>query len=170
MKKMIKTVIALLLILVLAACGNQANQDNDGSTIKTFPSTNEEDTEDNVSEDEAIESGIEDDNTEDEAADSGTDNENTEDNQEIDSNKVKDDNPSAANIDIIDFEEATVIEDEIDVSELTVKVETDNRNNRVILFFDGDELLYKTIFVKRDNRLKIIDIKHDDGQIFNNII
>lgn len=74
------------------------------------------------------------------------------------------------NSEIADFEEASVIEDEIDVSELDVKVEADNDNKRVILFTDGNRAVYKTIFIKNDQRLKIIDINDNEGQIYNEVI
>lgn len=74
------------------------------------------------------------------------------------------------NSEITDFEEASTIEAEIDVSDLDVEIETDNQNNRVILFKDGDKAVYKTIFVKNDKRLKIIDIIDNEGQVYNETI
>lgn len=80
------------------------------------------------------------------------------------------DEDNVSNIDIIDFEESPVIEKEVDVSGLDVEIETDNRNNRVILFLDNKKPIYKTIYVKHDKRLKIIDIGKNEEQVFNEII
>ncbi|UJF15637.1 hypothetical protein LZ578_11890 [Jeotgalibaca sp. MA1X17-3] len=38
---------------------------------------------------------------------------------------------------------------------------TDNQGTRVFLFSDGDNQMYKTIFVKNNNRLKVIDLQAD---------
>lgn len=38
---------------------------------------------------------------------------------------------------------------------------TDNQGTRIFLFSDGDNQMYKTIFVKNDNRLKVIDLQAD---------
>ncbi|SFH58379.1 hypothetical protein [Pisciglobus halotolerans] len=43
---------------------------------------------------------------------------------------------------------------------------TDNPNKRVILFEDGHEKAYKTIFIKNANRLKVIDLQ-GDGLVLN---
>ncbi|MBO1004168.1 hypothetical protein ACFSKI_06970 [Pseudogracilibacillus auburnensis] len=71
---------------------------------------------------------------------------------------------------IAHMEEATILADHIDFSNLHAKVETDNANKRVILFQDNDHSKkYKSIFIKNDQRLKIIDLKND-GLIYNDII
>src|SRR5699024_3486024 len=71
---------------------------------------------------------------------------------------------------IEEFKESEVIEKEIDVSDLNVEIETDNDNNRVILFKENNKPVYKTVYIKRDQRLKIIDIENNEGQIYNKII
>ncbi len=71
---------------------------------------------------------------------------------------------------ITDYEETTSIEDNIDITDMDVEVKTDNQNNRVLLFSDDDEVMYKTIYVKKKQRLKIINIHEDKGQIFNDTI
>src|SRR5699024_4573702 len=68
------------------------------------------------------------------------------------------------------YEEVEVIEEHIDIADMDVKVETDNPNKRVLLFSDNDKVMYKTIYIKEKQRLKIIDIYEDNGQIFNEII
>lgn len=43
---------------------------------------------------------------------------------------------------------------------------TDNQGTRIFLFRDGDNQMYKTIFVKNNNRLKVIDLQADQ-MVFN---
>lgn len=105
-----------------------------------------------------------------ESAESETEDTNSDEEQALDNEDQLLDEDNVSNIDIIDFEESPVIEKEVDVSGLDVEIETDNRNNRVILFLDNKKPIYKTIYVKHDQRLKIIDIGKNEGQIFNEII
>lgn len=69
-----------------------------------------------------------------------------------------------------DYEEQEVIARQIVDGEYDVIVETDNQGTRILFYEIDGEKYYKTIFVKNDKRLKIIDIKNDNGQIFNEII
>src|SRR5699024_937528 len=46
---------------------------------------------------------------------------------------------------------------------------TDNQGTRVFIFRSGDEQAYKTVFVKHDKRLKVIDLKQDQ-LVLNEII
>ncbi|MFO8068464.1 MAG: hypothetical protein R6U02_00470 [Alkalibacterium sp.] len=39
---------------------------------------------------------------------------------------------------------------------------TDNGTTRVILFQDGDEQVFKSIYIEEDNRLKIIDLRNNE--------
>ncbi|WLV25006.1 hypothetical protein QR721_01845 [Aciduricibacillus chroicocephali] len=48
-------------------------------------------------------------------------------------------------------------------------IETDNPNKRVILYKVNQQKEYKSIFIKRQNRLKIIKLG-DGGEIFNKVI
>jgi hypothetical protein len=66
-----------------------------------------------------------------------------------------------------EFEEAPIIEKTIDVSNLQLKIETDNPNKRVLFFStDTGQKRYKSVFVKRTKRLKIIDLS-DEGILYN---
>lgn len=66
-----------------------------------------------------------------------------------------------------EFEEAPIIEKTIDVSDLQLNIETDNPNKRVLFFStDTGQKRYKSIFVKRTERLKIIDLS-DEGILYN---
>ncbi|OJF95340.1 hypothetical protein [Alkalibacterium sp. 20] len=39
---------------------------------------------------------------------------------------------------------------------------TDNGSTRVILFQDGDEQVFKSVYIEEDNRLKIIDLQNNE--------
>ena len=69
-----------------------------------------------------------------------------------------------------DYEEQEVVETQIEDGEYEVVVETDNPGTRVMFYEIGGEKYYKTIFVKKENRLKIIDIQNNNGQIYNETI
>lgn len=62
--------------------------------------------------------------------------------------------------------ETTVVSDYIDLNKYTGKVVEDNKNKRVMVYVDhkGKEQ-YKSIYVKRDGHLKVIDF--DGGMIYN---
>src|SRR5690625_702166 len=71
---------------------------------------------------------------------------------------------------LADFEETQTLSEQIDLNTLDPEIETDNQNNRVIIFSDASETKkYKSVFIKKQNRLKIISLDHD-GQIFNEAI
>ncbi|MEZ7171143.1 hypothetical protein [Sporosarcina sp. OR05] len=80
-------------------------------------------------------------------------------------------NTSADHVaDLTDYEEYDVLSSEIDVDAYIASVVEDNEGKRVILFSNEvGEKIYKSIFVKHDQRLKIIDL-HDDGLLFNDTI
>lgn len=71
---------------------------------------------------------------------------------------------------IKDFDESITLIKQLDIEQVTADVQTDNQNNRVIILSDDQhKKRYKSIFVKRQNRLKIIDLV-DDVQIFNEVL
>lgn len=68
-----------------------------------------------------------------------------------------------------EMEELSIIQNQVPAGNDSVQVVEDNPYKRVL--FIGDETeqkKYKTIFIKKTNRLKIIDLNR--GQIFNEII
>ncbi len=74
--------------------------------------------------------------------------------------------PSASydpgNTNLADHEENAILADHIPLDELTAQVEVDNQNKRITLFENKDgKKVYKSIFIKRDNHLKIIDLNGD---------
>lgn len=71
---------------------------------------------------------------------------------------------------VYEYEEQEVIEGQIEEGDYDIVVETDNRENRVLFYERNGEKYYKIIYIKDQNRLKIIDIYNDHGQIYNEII
>ncbi|MEK3889377.1 lipoprotein [Bacillus sp. FSL K6-3431] len=68
------------------------------------------------------------------------------------------------------LEEYEVISEKIDLDAYQAVIEKDNNGNRIILFADKNgHKVYKSIYIKRDNRLKIISLD-DDGMIYNEMI
>ncbi|GAA0320129.1 hypothetical protein [Oceanobacillus sp. FSL W7-1281] len=69
-----------------------------------------------------------------------------------------------------EYEEQKIIDEEIAEGEYDISVETDNQGTRVMFYEIDGEKYYKTVFVKNDSRLKIIDLQNDDGLIYNETI
>lgn len=68
------------------------------------------------------------------------------------------------------YEEYSKIAEVADVSGQKAIVETDNPGTRVILFEeDNGKKTIKSVYVKKENRLKVISLD-DDGLLFNDII
>lgn len=67
---------------------------------------------------------------------------------------------------LAEIDEYEILTDKIDLSKFTPDVKEDNDYKRIILFKNeqGKES-YKSIYIKKDNRLKIIEF--NNGQIFN---
>lgn len=144
MRKIFTLLFTIVLLTFVTACNDNEVENNDNNSSEMSPPI--------------------------ESAESETEDTNSDEEQALDNEDQLLDEDNVSNIDIIDFEESPVIEKEVDVSGLDVEIETDNRNNRVILFLDNKKPIYKTIYVKHDQRLKIIDIGKNEGQIFNEII
>ncbi len=81
-----------------------------------------------------------------------------------------DTNDIATNSDLENLPEFNTIAKQIDLDIYQGVVETDNKGNRIILFKnEKGHSEYKSIFIKRDNRLKIVQFD-DDGLLYNEII
>lgn len=67
---------------------------------------------------------------------------------------------------LTEIEEYEILKEKIDLNKFTPVVKQDNNYKRIILFKNeqGKES-YKSIYIKKDNRLKIIEF--NNGQIFN---
>ena len=108
---------------------------------------------------------------EDNEIENDVDESNIEDTDDIDGSNTEDtDDIDTKNDHLKDFTEFDVLVDKIDLDIYQGVVETDNKGNRIILFENenGDKE-YKSIFIKHENRLKIVQFD-DDGLIYNEII
>ena len=150
MKKLLMVIVSSLLLIALVACGDTQNEEQ--TDTDNAIEENEDKAETN-NDTEVNEDQVE------------TDNEDTDETKEN-----KEEEPTNTNEEITDYEEADVIEEQIDIADMDVKIETDNPNKRILLFSDNDKVMYKTIYIKEKQRLKIIDIYEDKGQIFNETI
>ena len=67
-----------------------------------------------------------------------------------------------SNSNLLGHEEAEVLAQHIPLDELTAQVEVDNQGKRITLFEnESGKKVYKSIFIKHDNHLKIIDLNGD---------
>ena len=162
MKKQIIILFAAM-ILMLGACAsnnddnNSNNGANDNTNTEENQGTNDENADNNAEDNE--ENGIEND------VENESEN-NAGDNMDNQTNNDSSDSDSA----LADFPEYNTLVAEIDVDRLDAEIETDNPNKRVILYADSDgHKQYKSIFIKKQDRLKIIHFD-DDGEIFNEVI
>ncbi|HLQ97156.1 MAG TPA: hypothetical protein VK135_00565 [Candidatus Dormibacteraeota bacterium] len=148
MKKTLLTIISFFVLIGMVACASNDNNPNNNSQndVNDQPSTSE-----TQSPDDNNENAV---------------NNQTDDNEE----NVEDDQGNDIPESLADFEETQTLSEQIDLNALDPEIETDNQNNRVIIFSDDSHTKkYKSIFIKKQNRLKIISLD-DDGQIFNEVI
>lgn len=89
---------------------------------------------------------------------------------EIDVEESHTDTSVSKNDHLQDFIEFDTLAEHIDFEIYQGDIETDNKGNRIILFEDeSGHKKYKSIFIKHDNRLKIVQFKND-GLIYNEIL
>ena len=166
MKKMSKLLIASSLSLVLAACGNTDSGDED-LTPETDQTEDTESTEDTNTAEETEDT--------EESADNESD---TTDSEEASDEDVSDDDMASA--DEEELESAEKVSDHGEYEELSAQdffnpedytshLVVDNPGKRIFVFEDDGQQAYKTIYIKKANRLKIIDLKNDD-LLMNEII
>lgn len=68
-----------------------------------------------------------------------------------------------SNSNLLGHEEAEVLAEHIPMNELIAQVEVDNQNKRIILYEnERGQKVYKSIFIKEDNYLKVIDLNDDN--------
>ncbi|MFL2132349.1 hypothetical protein [Desemzia sp. FAM 24101] len=72
---------------------------------------------------------------------------------------------SADSIQSPDYPELTVIQEEIDLETVESYLMTDNPGTRVMIFVEDGEQAYKSIYIKSDNRLKLVNLKSDELMI-----
>ena len=69
------------------------------------------------------------------------------------------------------WEEVELVESELDQSFTDYQLVNDQGGSRVIHYLEGDRPQYKSIFIKEENRLKIVSMNEEgDGLIFNEVI
>ena len=68
-----------------------------------------------------------------------------------------------------EYPELKYAQKKVDFSGLKGYIVADNPNKRVIIFKDDQEQVYKTIFIKRNNYLKVINLE-GDGLVLNESI
>lgn len=61
-----------------------------------------------------------------------------------------------------EYPEWDLIQETIAVEELEGHLVTDNPGTRVIIFVEEGEQAYKSIFIKSENRLKLVDLRADE--------
>lgn len=152
----------LLGIILVAGCSS-----NDTDELET---QEQEESNEIVDSDENLEDEV-DGVTEDEENDENSDGA-TEDieNQEDNSDDRDTSDTVANNGDLETYPEFDIIAEHIDLDKYQGVVETDNKGNRIILFEDENgHSEYKSIFIKHDNRLKIVEF-NNDGLLYNEII
>ncbi|HJB24089.1 MAG TPA: hypothetical protein H9946_08040 [Candidatus Jeotgalibaca pullicola] len=76
---------------------------------------------------------------------------------------------NAESVSEYDSYEELVYQDIFNPEQYQGSILTDNQGKRIFLFSDGQNQIYKTIYIKHDNRLKIIDLQKDD-LVYNKII
>ena len=77
---------------------------------------------------------------------------------------------SSVDTKIKNFEESNKLAEIIDLNELSVNVVTDDSNKRVILFTRDSQKMYKSIFIKSTQFLKIINLQQNEVEIFSDSI
>ncbi|ANU26205.1 PepSY domain-containing protein [Planococcus versutus] len=87
--------------------------------------------------------------------------------EEKEDNATDNGNHSNELADVASFDEYNMIVDQVNTDELTFQLATDNQGNRIMLLLDENgKKQYKTIFVKYDKHLKIIDV-NNGGLVYN---
>jgi len=159
MKKHIVMLLAAM-VLVLGACSS--NDGDNSSKNNAGNDTNTGENQDQVTNDQN--STNNEDNAENDVDNNPGDE--TNNNGENQTNNDSEDSVSA----LADFPEYETLVKEIDVDTLDAQIETDNPNKRVIIYADSDgRKQYKSIFIKKQDHLKIIHFDND-GEIFNEVI
>lgn len=77
---------------------------------------------------------------------------------------------SSVDTKIKNFEESNKLAEIIELNELSVHVVTDDSNKRVILFTKDSQKMYKSIFIKATQFLKIINLQQNEVELFSDSI
>lgn len=110
------------------------------------------------------------------ACGNGQDKESANDSPVVEQNDANSSNISEDDGEIVEmselqqFDEYEILAKHIDLAQFTSKIQTNNQGNRIILFINQqDEKVFKSIFIKHDQHLKIIDL-NTDALLFNDVI
>lgn len=147
MQKISKLFLATSMALVLAACGDTRTDSED---LTTANEQTEEATSDEITSTDSVETDEE----------VGEDDMTAASEEELENTEVVSDYENYEELSAQDYFKPT---------DFTAHLLTDNPGTRVFIFEDSSEQAYKTVFVKRANRLKVIDLIHDE-LLMNEII
>lgn len=72
---------------------------------------------------------------------------------------------------LTNFPEYPILDNIIDLQVYVASIETDNEGTRVIFFENPDgNQIYKSVFVKNESYLKVIELGDGEGIIYNEVI
>lgn len=92
-------------------------------------------------------------------------------NNDVETEGNNEDGSAVNNEHLQEYEEYDVLQEELDLDVYEGVVESDNKGTRIILFQTADGVKeYKSIFVKKKNRLKIVHFDDEDDLLFNDVI
>lgn len=161
MKRILMLALSLVFVVTVSACGNNDGADKDPVVD---PNNGVNDNIDPSNDD------VNNDDTNGNTNGNMNDTDKNQNNNNNDSNENDDQNNDTSST-LSGFEEEKTVEEHIDnLDDLKVIVETDNPNKRVILYKEGNRAQYKSIFVKDNNHLKIINIHENDDLLFDGTI
>lgn len=64
--------------------------------------------------------------------------------------------------DLTEYPEITAIQETIDLTELTGYIVSDNPGTRILIFTNEEKQVYKSILVKDEKQLKVIDLEQNE--------
>lgn len=64
--------------------------------------------------------------------------------------------------DLTEYPETTAIQETIELTELTGYIVSDNPGTRILIFTNEGKQVYKSIFVKDEKQLKVIDLEQNE--------
>lgn len=79
-------------------------------------------------------------------------------------------NDRESNKDLSNFPEVTYISDKIEIDQYEMMLETDNEGSRVILYSKDGQKHYKSVYVKDEKRLKLLDTHEGGEPLINEVI
>ena len=152
MKKIFYSV--LLLTAFLAGCSDNKEETEDINTAPEISETTEEEDSEATTDEEEQENNEEEETTEKE--------EDKEEEME-DEEAVSDEEINEADK-VDDFADADELskQDYFDPEDYEGRLITDNPGTRIFIFREGEKQVYKTIFIKNDQRLKVIDLMNNE--------